>query len=72
MCIVFFGVGFFFQFVAIDVYGRKVGKKSNSDEFLHCYVSLCNNFADRMRSTVPLSELKICPLLERCTVNVAF
>ena len=30
---------------------RKPGKK-NADEFLHSYVSLRNNFIDRMRSIV--------------------
>ena len=40
-------------FGAIDVHDPKAGKtKKNADEFLHSYVSLRSNFADRMRSIV--------------------
>ena len=45
----------FLGFGAIDVYGpksKKIYKKTGPDQFLDSYVSLCNNFADRMRSTV--------------------
>lgn len=38
--------------MGIDVYGPKAGKKnSGSDQCLHSYISLCNNFAD-MRSSI--------------------
>ena len=44
---VFFGSG------AIDVHGPKTEKKNTgSYQFVHSYVSLRNNFADGMRSTV--------------------
>ena len=47
----------FFQFGTIEVYGpkpekKKKKKKTAPDQFLDSYFSLCNNFADRMRSTV--------------------
>ena len=46
-------------------------KVTGPDQVLDSYVSLCNNFADRVRSTV-VSHKKTCVPQKLCLVNATF